>query len=187
LRPKQPDKEENTPPSRRLVQGRSIWRGVGHSALLSAGRIGNAIRLPCSARTEEREISLTVLDPGDVSTLRLHRSSFSGITLSAMEGHTLILNAPWREHGLKRGVFQMPQFPQILLARNTLSRQSKGCVSRNVTLRRAVVAAIDEASPDPFDSVHRFVLRVLSEIPLILRAPRLSCEFSFEIFVAQEG
>jgi hypothetical protein len=60
-------------------------------------------------------------------------------------------------------------------------------MSRNVTLRRAVVAAIDEASPDPFDSVHRFVLHVLSEIPLILRAPRLSREFSFEIFVAQEG
>jgi hypothetical protein len=61
---------------------------------------------PLLGRTEEREISLTVLDPGDVSTLRLHRSSFSGITLSAMEGHTLILNAPWREHGLKRVCFR---------------------------------------------------------------------------------
>jgi hypothetical protein len=101
--------------------------------------------------------------------------------------HFILKNAVDRTR-LSRGVLQAPQLPQSLLARIPYeSRQSKGCMSRNVTLRRAVVAAIDEASPDPFDSVHRFVLHVLSEIPLILRAPRLSREFSFEIFVAQEG
>jgi hypothetical protein len=96
LRRKQTPKEENTQPSRKLVQGRQVWRSVSRSTLLSGGTFGNAIRRPCSARTEEREISRTVR--GDVSIVRLHRSSFNGITLSATKGHTLLLNAPWTEH-----------------------------------------------------------------------------------------
>ena len=52
LRRKQSHKEENTRPTRKLVQGRSIWRSLSRSPLLAGGRIGNAIRPPCSARTE---------------------------------------------------------------------------------------------------------------------------------------
>ena len=74
LRPKQLHKQENTQPNRKLVQGRSKWRSVSRSTLLPGGRIGNATRRPCSARTKEREISRTVR--GDVSTVRPHRSSF---------------------------------------------------------------------------------------------------------------
>jgi hypothetical protein len=74
LRRKQPHKEENTRPSRKLVQGRQVRRSVSRSPLLSRGTFGNAIRLPCSARIGEREISRTVR--GDVSTLQLRPEFF---------------------------------------------------------------------------------------------------------------
>ena len=41
--------------------------------------------------------------------VRLRRSSFNGITLSATKGHTLFLNAPWTEHDYRDGVLRMPQ------------------------------------------------------------------------------
>jgi hypothetical protein len=93
VRRKQTPKEENTQRPRRLAQGQ-VWRSVSRSALLLGGTFGNAIRRPCSTRIEGREISRRVR--GDGSTLRLHRSSFDGITLSATKGHTLFLKAPWQ-------------------------------------------------------------------------------------------
>jgi hypothetical protein len=126
LRRKQTPKEENTQPSRKLVQGRQALRSVSRSALLSGSTSGNAFRPPCSARTEEREISLTV--PGDVSTLRLHRSSLSGITLSATKGHTLFLNTPWREHDCLEVCFRRNS-PFVKISYET--RQSKGCISKS--------------------------------------------------------
>jgi hypothetical protein len=52
-----------------------------------------------------------------------------------------------------RGVLQMPQLPQSFWP-EYLTKVGNPKVACRVTLRRAVVAAIDEASPDPFDSVH---------------------------------
>jgi hypothetical protein len=70
--------QENTPRSRRLVQGCLIWRSVrGSTPLFSNGRCANAIRHACSTRAKEPEISRP--GRGDVSTQRIHRSSFSGI------------------------------------------------------------------------------------------------------------
>ena len=104
-------------------------------ALLSKGRSGNAIRRPCSARTEEREISRTVR--GDVSIVRLHRSSFSGITLSATKGHTLFLNTPGREHDSTQRVPHMPQLPQSSGA-NTLRKPAiQRCMSETRANRYA--------------------------------------------------
>jgi hypothetical protein len=60
--------------------------------------------------------------------LRLHRSSFSGITLFATKGRTLFLNTPWTEH----------DFGEVCLRRNSPlvkipyeSRQSNACISKN--------------------------------------------------------
>ena len=136
LRRKQTPKEENARPSRKLVQGRQVWRSVSRSALLSGGQFGNAIRRPCSAKIEEREISRTVR--GDVSIVRLHRSSLNGITHSATKGHTLFLKAPWTDHDCREVCFRRNS---SLVKVPYESRQSKGCMSRNVARRQADQAA----------------------------------------------
>ena len=110
LLPKQLHKEENTQPSRKLVQGRSKWRSVSRSPRLPGGRFGTATRPLRSAGTEEREISRTVR--GDVSTVRLHRSSFSEITRLATKGHILFSNVPGRERPSMQRVPKMPQLQQ---------------------------------------------------------------------------
>ena len=38
--------------------------------------------------------------------MQLHRSSFRGITLSATNGHTLLINAPWTEHDCREVRFK---------------------------------------------------------------------------------
>src|SRR4029077_11850196 len=65
--------------------------------------------------------------------LRLHRSSFSVITLSATKGHTLFLNAPWTEHDCRGTCFRCNS-PLVTIPYE--SRQSKGCMARNVARRR---------------------------------------------------
>ena len=125
----QPHKEENTRLSRKLVQSPSIWRSGNCSKPLAGDRIANAIRPPCSARTEEREISRTVR--GDVSTLRLHRSSSSGITHSATKGHTFFLIGPGK-NTIRRGSASDATVGTILPTRIPYeNRQSKGCISKN--------------------------------------------------------
>ena len=140
LRRKQTRTEENVQPSRKLVQGRQAWRGVSCSPLLSRGRFGNGVKRPCSARTGEREISRTARGngdgdgDGDVSIVRLHRSSFNGITLSATKGHTLFLNAPWTEHDCRAMCFRCNSPLTKRLPYE--GRQSKGSISKNEARRR---------------------------------------------------
>jgi hypothetical protein len=136
LRCIKPSKEENARPSRKLVQGRQVRRSVSRSALLSGGTFGNAIRRPCPAKIEEREISRTVR--GDVSMVRLHRSSLNGIAHLARKGHILVLKVTWTTHECR----------EVCFGRNSSlvkvpyeSWQSKGCMSRNVARRHADQAA----------------------------------------------
>jgi hypothetical protein len=92
-------------------------------------------------RIEDREISRTAR--GDVSIVRLHRSSFSRITLSATKGHTLFLNAPWTEHDCREACFIRHSHSSY----NTLrDRQSKGCISKNEA-RRQIAARSSRGQP----------------------------------------
>ena len=177
LRRKQPHKEENTRPSRKLVQGRSIWRSVSRSTRSSQGaESGNAIRRPCSARTEEREISRTVR--GDVSTLRLHRSSFSGITRSATKGHTLFLNMPWTEHDCREACFRCNN---TILSRNTLRKsaiqrlhlQNDG--ARSPSAKRRPAPRIQARAGKP---AHAVSIRCASREPLV-------CEGRYSLCLSQ--
>jgi hypothetical protein len=63
---------------------------------------------------------------------KLHRRSFSGITLSATKGHTLFLNTPWTEHDCSEPWFRRnSSFINIPYE----SQQSKGCISKNEARR----------------------------------------------------
>jgi lactate/malate dehydrogenase, alpha/beta C-terminal domain len=48
-----------------------------------------------------------------VSTLRLHRDSFSGITLPATKGHTFFLNTPWTEHDPREVCFRYHSYHNL--------------------------------------------------------------------------
>ena len=119
LRPNQTPKEENTQPSRKLVQGRQAWRSVSRSALLSGGTFENAIRRPCSAGIEEREISRTARGDGDVSIVRLHRSLQRDYSFRHERPH-FVLKSALDNSRLSGGVLHLQQFSR----QNTLRKSA---------------------------------------------------------------
>ena len=173
----QPHKEENTRLSRELVQGPSIWRSGSCSKLLARDRIANAIGPPCSARTEEREISRTVRD---VSTLRLHRSSSSGITHSATKDHIFFLIRPGKNTIRRKQCFRCHSLHNLTDA-NTLRNsaiqrlhlQNDG--ARSPSAKRRPAPRIQARAGKP---AHAVSIRCASREPLV-------CEGRYSLCLSQ--
>jgi hypothetical protein len=94
--------------------------------------------MPCAGSLGGERLDLT-LEPLRTSPLpsypclRLHRCSFSEITLCARKGHTLFLNAPWIEHDCREACFRCDS---LLVKIPCESRQSEGCISKKEARRR---------------------------------------------------